>query len=60
MEVRPLEPRDAAACDAIVVSLPEWFGMQEGIDDCAIGAITGRSIAQSPKIAFGFGFPMGR
>jgi ribosomal protein S18 acetylase RimI-like enzyme len=35
MEVRPLEPRDAAPCDAIVASLPEWFGTQEGIDDCA-------------------------
>jgi ribosomal protein S18 acetylase RimI-like enzyme len=33
--VRPLEARDAERCDAIIASLPEWFGMQEGIDDCA-------------------------
>jgi GNAT superfamily N-acetyltransferase len=26
---------DAAACDAIVASLPEWFGMDEGIRECA-------------------------
>jgi ribosomal protein S18 acetylase RimI-like enzyme len=35
MRVRPLALDDAPACDAIVASLPEWFGMQEGIDDCA-------------------------
>ena len=26
---------DAVACDAIVASLPEWFGMDEGIRECA-------------------------
>jgi len=26
---------DAAACDAIVASLPAWFGLEEGIRDCA-------------------------
>jgi ribosomal protein S18 acetylase RimI-like enzyme len=35
MLVRPLKLDDAPACDAIVASLPEWFGMQDGIDDCA-------------------------
>jgi rhodanese-related sulfurtransferase/GNAT superfamily N-acetyltransferase len=35
MDVRLLRPADAPACDAIIASLPEWFGMQEGIDECA-------------------------
>lgn len=26
---------DADACDAIVASLPDWFGMEVGIRDCA-------------------------
>jgi GNAT superfamily N-acetyltransferase len=26
---------DADACDAIIRELPEWFGMEEGIRDCA-------------------------
>jgi len=34
--VRELEPRDAAACDAIVAGLPEWFGNEQGIRDCAL------------------------
>jgi GNAT superfamily N-acetyltransferase len=34
--VRELEPRDAAACDAIVAGLTEWFGNQQGIRDCAL------------------------
>jgi ribosomal protein S18 acetylase RimI-like enzyme len=33
--VRELEPGDAAACDAIVAGLPEWFGNEDGIRDCA-------------------------
>ena len=34
--VRELEPRDAAACDAIVAGLPEWFGNEQGIRECAL------------------------
>ena len=34
--VRELEPGDAAACDAIVAGLPEWFGNEPGIRDCAL------------------------
>ena len=34
--VRELEPRDAGACDAIVAGLPEWFGNEQGIRDCAL------------------------
>ncbi len=33
--IRDLEPRDAGACDAIVAGLPEWFGNEQGILDCA-------------------------
>jgi GNAT superfamily N-acetyltransferase len=33
--IRPLHPSDAAACDAIVASLPAWFGMEEGTRECA-------------------------
>ncbi len=33
--VRTLEAADAATCDDIVASLPDWFGLDEGIRDCA-------------------------
>jgi GNAT superfamily N-acetyltransferase len=34
--IRDLEPRDAEACDAIIAGLPEWFGNEQGIRDCAL------------------------
>jgi GNAT superfamily N-acetyltransferase len=34
--IRSLDPRgDASACDEIIASLPGWFGLEEGIADCA-------------------------
>jgi GNAT superfamily N-acetyltransferase len=33
--IRPLTPDDADACDAIVRGLPDWFGLESGIADCA-------------------------
>ena len=33
--IRPLDPSDGAACDAIIASLPDWFGLEEGIRECA-------------------------
>ena len=33
--VRPLAPGDATACDDIVASLPDWFGVPQGILECA-------------------------
>ncbi|MEP6758922.1 MAG: GNAT family N-acetyltransferase [Actinomycetota bacterium] len=33
--VRPLRPADASICDAIVASLPDWFGNEDGIRECA-------------------------
>jgi GNAT superfamily N-acetyltransferase len=35
MSVRDLGPEDAARCDAIVASLPEWFGLEEGIREAS-------------------------
>ncbi|MEX2421642.1 MAG: GNAT family N-acetyltransferase [Actinomycetota bacterium] len=33
--VRNLTPADAEICDAIVAGLPDWFGVEQGIRDCA-------------------------
>lgn len=33
--IRALGPDDAARCDATVRSLPDWFGNDEGIAECA-------------------------
>ena len=33
--IRPLEPGDAERCDAIIRSLPDWFGNDQGITECA-------------------------
>jgi len=35
MPVRSLHPDDAPACDAIIAALPDWFGDENGIRDCA-------------------------
>ena len=34
--IRDLELKDAPSCDAIVAGLPEWFGDETGIRDCAL------------------------
>lgn len=37
MTIRELDhDRDAAACDGIIAGLPEWFGNERGIRDCAV------------------------
>ena len=33
--IRPLVEADAARCDAIIRSLPDWFGNDDGIAECA-------------------------
>ena len=33
--IRPLTPDDAPACDAIILSLPYFFGDPQGREDCA-------------------------
>jgi rhodanese-related sulfurtransferase/GNAT superfamily N-acetyltransferase len=35
MPCRPLRPEDAPACDAIIAALPDWFGDEHGIRECA-------------------------
>jgi GNAT superfamily N-acetyltransferase len=35
VSVRDLTLEAAEMCDAIIASLPDWFGMEEGIRDCA-------------------------
>lgn len=35
MLIRPLMPGDGDACDAIMGGLPEWFGLDEGLAECA-------------------------
>ena len=35
VEIRPLAPGDADACDAIVAGLPYHFGQEQGRRDCA-------------------------
>jgi GNAT superfamily N-acetyltransferase len=35
LEYRASEPRDAPGCDAVIASLPDFFGLQEGVDACA-------------------------
>ena len=35
MTVRELQREDAARCDEIVASLPDWFGLDEGIREAA-------------------------
>jgi len=34
MRIRPLVPADAPRCDAIVASLPHWFGDPTGLREC--------------------------
>ncbi len=33
--IRELRPEDAETCDAIIASLPDWFGNAQGLRDCA-------------------------
>jgi ribosomal protein S18 acetylase RimI-like enzyme len=40
VEVRALRIEDAPACDAIIASLPDWFGLDEGIQECAAAVRT--------------------
>jgi len=35
MNIRPLKAEDAERCDAIMRSLPDFFGYEPGLEDCA-------------------------
>ena len=43
--IRPFEPRDADACDAIVAGLPDWFGNADGIRQAAEAVRTHEGLA---------------
>jgi ribosomal protein S18 acetylase RimI-like enzyme len=32
--LRPLEPDDASACESIIAGLPDFFGLESGIEAC--------------------------
>jgi ribosomal protein S18 acetylase RimI-like enzyme len=45
VQVRALRIEDAPACDAIIASLPDWFGLDEGIRECAVAVRTQPGLA---------------
>ena len=53
--IRPLAAGDAEACDAIIAGLPEWFGMDEGIAECAAAVRSQRGlVAEADGAVVGF------
>ena len=44
MAVRELRIEDAPTCDAIMASLPEWFGLDEGLRMCSEAVRTQRGL----------------
>jgi GNAT superfamily N-acetyltransferase len=54
--IRPLDQRnDGPACDAIVASLPDWFGLDEGIRECAAAVRTQPGlVAETDGLVAGF------
>lgn len=42
VKIRPLAISDFEVCYAIMRSLPEWFGHEGGLADCAVAVRTGR------------------
>ncbi len=53
--IRPLAADDADACDAIIGGLPEWFGMDEGIAECAAAVRIQRGlVAEADGAVVGF------
>jgi ribosomal protein S18 acetylase RimI-like enzyme len=56
MRIRDLDPtRDAGTCDAIVAGLPEWFGDEHGIADCAAAVRSQRGlVAEEDDAVRGF------
>ncbi|MDX6590907.1 MAG: hypothetical protein QOJ13_103 [Gaiellales bacterium] len=53
--LRPLASSDAERCDAIIASLPDWFGNEEGIEQCAAAVRSQEglvSVAPDQVVAF--------
>ena len=46
--IRDLRASDAAACDEIIVGLPDWFGNEDGIRECAGAVRTQRGLVADP------------
>jgi GNAT superfamily N-acetyltransferase len=45
LAIRELQPAtDAETCDAIILGLPDWFGVPEGIAECAVAVQTHRGL----------------
>jgi ribosomal protein S18 acetylase RimI-like enzyme len=56
IRVRPLTPADAERCDAIIASLPGWFGVPEGIEECAHAVRTQRGLVAASADGSVIGF----
>jgi N-acetylglutamate synthase-like GNAT family acetyltransferase len=55
VEIRPLAPADASACDAVLASLPYFFGNPVGIEACAAAVRTQRGwVADDDGMIIGF------
>lgn len=54
LTIRDLTPADAAACDAVIASLPYFFGDPQGVEDCARAVRT-----QEGVVATSDGAPIG-
>ena len=55
MILRPLAPGDAPACDAIIAGLPDFFGLESGIQACAEAVRTESGyVAVEDDAVFGF------
>jgi len=56
VDVRPLDnERDPAACDAVIASLPDWFGVDEGIRQCAAAVRTHQGfVSEEDGVVVGF------
>lgn len=53
--IRPLRRADAEACDAIIRGLPDWFGLEAGIDECAAAVRSqGGFVAEDGGAVVGF------
>jgi ribosomal protein S18 acetylase RimI-like enzyme len=42
--IRSLDRSDAEACDSIIAGLPQWFGVEEGIERCAAAVRSQRGV----------------
>src|SRR5258706_15854457 len=55
VEIRPLAPGDAPACDAVLASLPYFFGNPVGIEACAAAVRMQRGwVADEAGVVIGF------